>query len=180
MTKFYTSRGDQGETDHLGAGRLSKSHIRIQTVGALDEASAAMGFARAQIPDLAINQLIKSVQTDLYRIMSIVVQEKPDPNRIPDLEVERVNWLEEQIEHYGAQTESPKGFILPGENLPSAAIGLARTIVRRAERDLVTLDREGLLFSETTLSYMNRLSSLCFVLEVLYAQNTSTPKENPS
>jgi len=61
MNKFYTSRGDQGETDHLGTGRLSKSHIRIQTVGALDEASAALGFARAQISDPAIDQLIKTV-----------------------------------------------------------------------------------------------------------------------
>jgi len=179
MNKYYTSRGDQGETDHLGKGRLSKSHIRIQTVGALDEASAALGFARAQISDPAINQLIKTVQTDLYRIMSIVVQEKPNPDRIPDLEADRVVWLEEQIDHFGSQTESPKGFILPGENLPAGAIGLARTIVRRAERDLVALDKEGILFSENALSYMNRLSSLCFVLELFFTQKPPAATENP-
>ena len=145
MSKFYTSRGDQGETDHLGKGRLSKSHIRIQTVGALDEASAALGFARAQISDPAIDQLIKTAQTDLYRIMSIVSLEKPDPDKIPDLEADRVVWLEEQIDHFGSQTESPKGFILPGENLPAGAIGLARAIVRRAERDLVALERRGII-----------------------------------
>lgn len=180
MTKFYTSRGDQGETDHIGAGRLSKSHIRIRTVGALDEVSAALGFARAQISDPAVNQVIKTVQTDLYRIMSIVSLEKPNPDKIPDLETDRVLWLEDQIEHYGSQTESPQGFILPGENLPSAAVGLARTIVRRAERDLVTFDEEGILFSKTALSYLNRLSSLCFVLELLYAQKEPSPEENRS
>lgn len=180
MNKFYTSRGDQGKTDQLGKGRLSKSHIRIQTVGTLDEASAALGFARAQISDPAIDQLIKTVQMDLYRIMSIVIQEKPDPEEIPDLEPDRMAWLEEKIDHYGAITESPRDFILPGENLPSGAIGLARTIVRRAERDLVALDEEGFLFSETALSYLNRLSSLCFVLELFSAQNPPSRTENPS
>lgn len=179
MNKFYTSRGDQGKTDQLGKGRLSKSHIRIQTVGTLDETSAALGFARAQISDPAIDQLIKTVQMDLYRVMSIVIQEKPNSEKIPDLEPGRVAWLEEKIDHYGALTESPNDFILPGENLPSGAIGLARTIVRRAERDLVALDEEGLLFSGTALSYLNRLSSLCFVLELFTAQNPSSSTENP-
>lgn len=180
MSKFYTSRGNQGKTDQIGKGRLSKSHIRIKTVGALDEASAALGFARAQISDPAINQLIKTVQMDLYRIMSIVVQEKPDPNKIPDLGPDRVDWLEENADHYGSRTQSPKGFILPGDNLPSGAIGLARTVVRRAERELVSLDEEGLLYSETALSYLNRLSSLCYILELFYAQNPPSRTENPS
>ena len=180
MNKYYTSRGDQGETDHLGVGRLSKSHIRIQTVGALDEASAGLGFARAHISDPVIGQLIKTIQTDLYRIMSIVAQEKPNPDMIPDLEADRVIWLEEQIDHFGSQTESPKGFILPGENLPSGAIGLARTIVRRAERDLVSLNEEGMLFSATALSYLNRLSSLCFTLELFFNHNPPTGTETPS
>jgi len=180
MSKFYTSRGDQGKTDQIGKGRLSKSHIRIQTVGALDEASAALGFARAQISDPTIDQLIKTIQLDLYRIMSIVVQEKPDPTNIPDLEPDRVAWLEENLAHYGSQTQSPKGFILPGENIPSGAIGLARTIIRRAERELVSLNQEGLLYSETALSYLNRLSSICFVLELFCAQNLPSGTENPS
>jgi len=180
MSKFYTSRGDQGKTDQIGKDRLSKSHIRIQTVGALDEASAALGFARAQISDPAINELIKTIQIDLYRMMSIVVQEKPDPEKIPDLEPGRVAWLENQIDHYGSQTEVTKEFILPGENLPSGAVGLARTIVRRAERDLVSLGEAGMLFSETALSYLNRLSSLCFILELFCAQNPPSGTENPS
>ncbi|HDD62731.1 MAG TPA: cob(I)yrinic acid a,c-diamide adenosyltransferase [Chloroflexi bacterium] len=180
MNKFYTSRGDQGKTDQIGKDRLSKSHIRIQTVGALDEASAALGFARAQISDPAINELIKTIQMDLYRMMSIVVQKEPDLEKIPDLEPGRVAWLEEKIDHYGSLTDSPREFILPGENLPSGAIGMARTIVRRAERDLVSLAEAGMLFSETALSYLNRLSSLCFVLELFCAQNPPSRTENPS
>ena len=180
MNKFYTSRGDQGKTDQIGKDRLSKSHIRIQTVGALDEASAALGFARAQISDPAINQLIKTVQLDLYRIMSIVALEKPDPKKFPDLEPARLAWLENQIDHYGSQTEVTKEFILPGENLPSGAVGLARTIVRRAERNVVSLAEAGMLFSETALPYLNRLSSFCYVLELFCAQNPPFRTENPS
>lgn len=180
MSKFYTSRGDQGQTDQIGKGRLSKTHIRIQTVGSLDEASASLGFARAQIANPEINQLIKEVQLDLYRIMSIVALENPDNSRVPDLEPVRVDWLEEKIDGYGSQTVSPSGFILPGENLPSGAFGLSRTVVRRAERDLVDLEENGLLFSETALPYLNRLSSLCFVLELFFAQNPPNAAENPS
>lgn len=180
MSKFYTSQGDQGKTDQLGKKRISKSHIRIQTVGSLDEASAALGFARAHVPDPAIDQLVRTIQTDLYRIMSIVVLEEPDSVNIPKFDPDRVSWLESEINHYGSQTETPKDFILPGENLPSGAFGLARTVIRRAERDLVALDEEGLLFSGTALSYLNRLSSLIFVIELLYAQHPPSRKENPS
>jgi cob(I)alamin adenosyltransferase len=180
MSKYYTSRGDQGQTDHIGKGRLSKAHIRIQTVGSLDEASAALGFARAHLADPEVDQLIKTTQKDLYQIMSIVALEKSDHEKIPDLKTERIIWLEEQIDDYGSRTDSPKEFILPGENLSSGALGLARTVVRRAERDLVALDEAQLLFSETALSYLNRLSSLCFVLEVFTAQNPLSRKDNPS
>ncbi len=180
MDKFYTSRGDQGQTDHIGKGRISKSHIRIQTLGSLDEASAALGLTRAHFSNSEVNELIKTVQIDLYRIMSIVALENPNPDAIPDLEMERVSWLEDQVDHIGSQTESPKEFILPGENLPAAAAGLARTIVRRAERNLVELAEEGLLFSETALSYLNRLSSLCFVLELYSTQIPPSGTKNPS
>ena len=112
--------------------------------------------------------------------MSIVALENPKPDAIPDLEMERVSWLEDQVDHIGSQTESPKEFILPGENLPAAAAGLARTIVRRAERNLVELAEEGLLFSETALSYLNRLSSLCFVLELYSTQIPPSGTKNPS
>ena len=171
MSKYYTSRGDEGQTDQLGKSRLSKSHQRIRALGAIDEASAALGMARAQINLPEFHQLIKAIQTDLYRIMTQVSLEKADPQKFPDLEPERLEWLEEKISNYEKPLENPKGFILPGENLSSAALGLARTVVRRAERETVALHQEGLLFSRTALPYLNRLSSLCFVLELMTAVN---------
>jgi len=170
MKNYYSARGDDGQTDQLGKGRISKAHLRIQAVGALDEASAALGLARAQAADEGITELVKTLQRDLYQIMSLTALEKPNPAKFPDLDLERISWLEAKIDHYGKDLEAPSGFILPGENLPSAAFGLARTVIRRAERHTVALKEAGLLFSTTTLPYLNRLSSLCFTLELLAAQ----------
>jgi cob(I)alamin adenosyltransferase len=174
MKKFYTSGGDDGTTGLLGEDRVPKHHLRIQAVGTVDEASAALGIARAQVKIPEINQLVKNVQEDLYRIMSLLVLEKPNPEKFPDLKNDRLDWLENKIDLYGGLITPPSGFILPGDTLPSAAFGLARTIVRRAERVVVQLHDQGQVFSEIILPYLNRLSSLCFVLE-LYTTSTPTP-----
>jgi len=107
--------------------------------------------------------------------MTLLVLVKPNPEKFPDLQKSRVLWLEEKIEQYGGVIEPPPGFILPGESVPSAAFGLARTIVRRAERRVIQLYEDGNLESETILPYLNRLSSLCFVLE-LYTSNPHLPQ----
>lgn len=175
MKNFYTSEGDDGTTGLLGEERVPKNHPRVQAVGAVDEASASLGLARAQAADPNLNQLVKNVQEDLYQIMTLLVLVKPNPEKFPDLQKSRVLWLEEKIEQYGGVIEPPPGFILPGESVPSAAFGLARTIVRRAERRVIQLYEDGNLESETILPYLNRLSSLCFVLE-LYTSNPRLPQ----
>ena len=175
MKNFYTSEGDDGTTGLLGEERVPKNHPRVQAVGAVDEASAALGLARAQADNPDLNQLVKNVQEDLYQIMPLLVLVKPDPEKFPDLQQAQVLWLEEKIEKYGSVIEPPTGFILPGETVPSAAFGLARTIVRRAERMVIQLHEEGNLESETILPYLNRLSSLCFVLE-LYTSDPHFPQ----
>ena len=177
MSKYYTSRGDEGHTDQIGKTRLSKSHPKIRALGAIDEASAALGLARAQMDLPEFHQLIKAIQTDLYKIMTQVALEEPDPQKFPDLEDERLAWLEEMISYHGDSLPKPKGFILPGETLASATFGLARTIIRRAERETAALADEGGLFSENTLPYLNRLSSLCYVLELMSAVNQADNQE---
>ena len=174
MKKYYSGLGDQGSTGLLGKNRVPKTHPRIQAVGAVDEASAALGLARALADDPGLDELVKIIQMDLYQIMSLVVLEVPDPEKFPDLLVERVSWLEKLIQEYQEPLPEPKGFILPGGTKSGAAFDLARTIVRRAEREVVDLDQAGLLHSQTALPYLNRLSSLCFVLE-LYCSENHTP-----
>ena len=174
MKKFYTRKGDQGTTGLLGESRVAKSHPRIRAVGALDEASAAMGMARALTEDPELVEIVKTTQMDLYTLMSQIVLESPDQTNFPDLAQERVTWLESTIQHYQESIPDLKGFILPGENPTSAAFSMARTIIRRSERETVALVESGLVSSETVLPYLNRLSSLCFILE-LYTSGGISP-----
>jgi len=175
MKKLYTTRGDDGTTGLLGDRRVPKNDPRIRAVGALDEASAALGLARSLMDDQVVSQVIKTIQLDLYQIMSLVVLEKSDPIKFPDLQPERTSWLEENIAQFEDSVNTPKGFILPGDSLPSAAFGVARTIIRRAEREVVDLNQQGLLLSESILAYLNRLSSLCYTLELYTAQHLPSP-----
>ena len=143
-------------------------------MGALDEASAALGLARSTEGNEVLDELIQEIQRDLYQIMTQVALEEPDPDKFPDLPAERTEWLEENISKFEEGIPDPEGFILPGGNPGSAALSLARTIIRRAEREVVELDQSGMLHSTSALSYLNRLSSLCFVLE-LHAARKITP-----
>lgn len=174
MSTYYTSQGDDGTTMLLGSHRVSKDHPRIRAVGAVDEVSAALGLARAQSGSQKINQLVQTVQRDLYQLMSQLVLESPDAEKFPDLSAQRVTWLEEQIERFGEADSRHHHFILPGDNLASAAFSLARTIIRRAEREVVALKRQGLLPSDRALPYLNRLSSLCYVLELYLVDHQPT------
>jgi cob(I)alamin adenosyltransferase len=179
MTKYYSGTGDKGSTSLLGEKKVPKSHPRIRAVGAIDEASAMLGFARSTLADQTTNELIQTIQMDLYRIMSLIVLENPDPDKFPDLPPERISWLEEMIDKYQKNVQDPEGFILPGDNPGSAALSMARTVIRRAEREVVDLEQNNQLNSGTALPYLNRLSSLCFVLELFTAENIipASPKE---
>ncbi len=170
MSKFDTSSGDQGITGTLGKKRIPKNDPRIRAVGAVDEATESLGFARAMSKNPELNKIVKEIQLDLYQIMSLLVVEKPDPKNFPDLERSRLEWLEEIISRFDNEISMPDGFIIPGESLSSAAFGLARTVVRRAEREVVELMNADLLFSEIALPYLNRLSSFCFILELITSE----------
>ena len=174
MSTYYTSQGDDGTTMLLGKNRVPKDHPRIRAVGAVDEVSAALGLARAQSGSEKIDLLIQAVQRDLYQLMSQLVLESPDPEKFPDLPPGRVTWLEEQIERFGEADSRHHNFILPGDNLASAAFSLSRTVTRRAEREVVALKRQGLLPSDTALPFLNRLSSLCYVLELYLVDHQPT------
>lgn len=177
MTRFYTGLGDDGTTGVLGEGRLPKNHPRIETIGTIDEASAAIGAARAQCRSEGTNQLLQTVQRDLYAVMAEIAATQENVARFRRIGASRVDWLEEQTDRISSTIEFPEGFILPGDTPASGLLALARTIVRRAERRLAQLLHDGDLENIELERYMNRLSSLCFALELLEnrASGVSTP-----
>jgi cob(I)alamin adenosyltransferase len=159
--------GDDGSTGLLGEARLPKYHPRVETLGVLDEASAALGLARALCKHPQTGVLLQDVQRDLYAIMTEVAATPQNVHQFRLLESRRVQWLESQVDAVAASAPAPAEFILPGDSLPGAALALARTIVRRAERRVAGLLDAGEIQNKVLLQYLNRLSSLCFALELL-------------
>jgi cob(I)alamin adenosyltransferase len=164
---FYTSKGDDGTTGLLGEGRVAKYHVRIEAVGTLDESSAALGLARAQCQDPHTKGILLEAQRDLYKLMAEVVATPENVEKFRLIDAARVTWLENQTDEFSKLVEMPKEFILPGDSMAGAALSLARTIIRRAERRVVELFDAEEIKNPDLQRYLNRLSSLCFVLELL-------------
>jgi cob(I)alamin adenosyltransferase len=171
MSPFYTRNGDDGKTGQLGEGRLPKYHPRIEVLGVLDEASAALGLSRALSQAPQSKPILIDVQRDLYAMMSEIATTPENTERFRTLGLPRVQWLESQADSLSALVPLPSEFILPGDSLSGAALALTRTIVRRAERRVVKLLDSGEIQNPIILQYLNRLSSLCFVLELLENQS---------
>ncbi len=161
--RIYTARGDQGATDLLGE-RVGKDDPRIDLLGALDESTSAIGLGRAHAAIDAWREHLIQAQRDLYQVMAelaFIDELRPDAYRLP---AERVTWLEEAIGEVEASVTLPPQFVLPGDTVPGAALDVARTVVRRAERLAVTLDRAGQMPNPEILRYLNRLSTLLFIV----------------
>jgi len=149
---------------------VAKYHARIEAVGTLDESTAALGLARAQCADPHSGAILLHAQRDLYRLMAEVAATPENAEQFRFIDSARIAWLEEQTDALSKLVEMPKEFILPGDSVAGAALSLARTIIRRAERRVVELFDAGEITNPDLQRYLNRLSSLCFVLELLENQ----------
>jgi cob(I)alamin adenosyltransferase len=172
---FYTAKGDDGTTGLLGEGRVPKYHVRMEAIGTLDEATAALGLARSQCANPRSGPILLEAQRDLYKLMAEVAATPDNAGTFHFIDAERVGWLESETDMLSREVEMPKEFILPGDSLAGAALSLARTIVRRAERRVVELFDLGEITNPDLQRYLNRLSSLCFVLELFENQTAGRP-----
>lgn len=161
--KIYTARGDQGQTDLLGE-RVSKGDPRIDLLGELDESTSSIGFARSLATWGNGAELLLTVQRDLYQVMAELAF---TPETLPEKFVfqgERVDWLESSIAAVQESVDLPREFVVPGESTPGAALDVSRTVVRRTERAAVALAEEGTPINAEIIRYLNRLSSLLFII----------------
>ena len=162
--KIYTKTGDTGETGLYGGTRVPKDAMRVEACGTVDELNACIGFVRLQIQDLEVNAILHRIQNELFDIgadlATLDTHPKAESLRIsPTLTIE----LEKEIDRFHDQLPPLKNFILPGGSTGGAAIHLARTVCRRAERCVVSLTKAEAMNPEV-LMYLNRLSDLLFVL----------------
>lgn len=167
---FFSGKGDDGTTGWLGEGRLPKYDLRIETLGAVDESTAALGLARSLMGDTPEGRLVLQVQRNLYHLMAELAAAPENAEKFRKIEDETVKELEEHIERLEKEVRSPGEFIVSGDSQAGAAMALSRTIVRRAERRVVELYDRGMITNPYLSAYLNRLSSLCFVLELVLTQ----------
>ena len=172
---FYTRTGDDGTTGLLGEGRVSKRHPRIEALGALDESTATLGWARAQARDPRCGPLLLEAQRDLYKLMAEVAATPEQADQFHFIDAARIAWIESQIDALTATVTMPREFILSGDTAAGAALSLARAVIRRAERRVVELFDAHELANLELQRYLNRLSSLCFVLELV--ENAAAGKD---
>ena len=165
MAKVTTGSGDTGYTGLLGEQRVPKYDARPDTFGTVDEATSALGLARAMTRDQKVKEIIYKIQQELYLMMGELAT--PPENyekmglRITPEHVQRLEQTEEALKQ---EVEIPNKFIIPGDTPDGAALDLARTIIRRAERMAVKLLHEKVIENSEVVRYLNRLSDLIFIL----------------
>ncbi|HSR33887.1 MAG TPA: cob(I)yrinic acid a,c-diamide adenosyltransferase [Anaerolineae bacterium] len=167
-SQFYTRRGDDGYTGLLGPERVPKYDPRPEAYGTVDEVQAVLGLVRATDCASRTGEILLAIQRDLYKLMAELAS-AGDNAAGPfagSVTAAYVDQLENWIAEFEAEIEMPREFVIPGDSQPGAALHLARTVTRRAERLAVRLAHEGILGNELVVRYLNRLSSLLFVLAV--------------
>lgn len=178
--RIYTKTGDDGTTGLLYGGRISKADHAAEAYGSVDEAVAALGLARALAGSSQISSLLLQLQRELFVVgadLATNPQErhklKPGTSMVTEGMVEE---LERRIDRAVEEHPLPTEFIVPGANPVSAALDMARTAVRRAERRTVEFKDAGKTVSPDALRYLNRFSDLLFVL----ARGEASGPEEPS
>ncbi|OGY83726.1 MAG: ATP:cob(I)alamin adenosyltransferase [Candidatus Kerfeldbacteria bacterium RIFCSPHIGHO2_12_FULL_48_17] len=163
MTKIYTKTGDQGETGLFGNQRVRKNHPRLVAYGEVDELNSFIGFLISRINDDGINKKLMAVQENLFIIGAELATPKDSPLHTPHIQPHHVQTLEQEIDAWQHDLPPLAHFILPGGDRSAAVAHICRTICRRAERSIISVDQQEEIDPEI-LKYMNRLSDWFFIL----------------
>lgn len=164
VPRIYTKTGDKGETSLFGGGRVGKDDDRVDAYGEVDELNAVLGLARAEgLGDL--DPLAQTLQDQLFTVGSVLATPRGTKaaQAIPQVQAEWITAMERAIDGFDEVLPPLTSFILPGGSKAAAALHLARTVCRRAERRVVPLLRAGQIGPEV-VTYLNRLSDLLFTL----------------
>ena len=170
LNKIYTRTGDDGTTALADGSRRVKYDLRIESYGAVDEANAAIGLARLHTKGITLDDILARLQNDLFDLGADLATPNTEENKNSSFQAlrilpEQVTRIEQEIDLLNADLTPLTSFVLPGGEPAAAFLHLARTIMRRAERNLIRLsdERDADKINEVTKSYINRASDLLFV-----------------
>jgi len=164
--KIYTKTGDKGETGLFGGERVSKDSLRISAYGTIDELNSFLGYTITEVKDASVKDTLVKIQNYLFTIGSDLATPETEKNarlniqRTPESFYEEI---EKMIDHYDAQLDELKNFILPGGSKSASLLHICRTVCRRAEREVVAL-KKSMTIGDNIVIFLNRLSDLFFVL----------------
>ncbi|HSE98617.1 MAG TPA: cob(I)yrinic acid a,c-diamide adenosyltransferase [Blastocatellia bacterium] len=161
ISKVYTRTGDGGETSLVGGARVSKSSLRVEAYGEVDELNSALGLSRSLLADAEVDDVIGSIQNDLFTLGADLAS--PPGVEVPRITDRFIKTLEEYSDRFLSELEPLREFILPGGSQAGASLHLARAVARRAERRVVALSQTEEVNLETII-YLNRLSDLLFIV----------------
>jgi cob(I)alamin adenosyltransferase len=175
ITKVYTRTGDGGETGLVDGSRVSKGSLRVEAYGEIDELNSWLGLVRGQLQDAELDAVLGIIQNDLFIVGADLAS--PLSVSLPRIEQSFIDALEEWADSYLEELPPLKEFILPGGAPAGALLHLARTVARRAERQIVRLAAIEEI-NPLTIGYVNRLSDLLFVLARLVNQRAAIPEQS--
>lgn len=164
--KIYTKTGDKGKTSLIGGTKVSKSHLRIETYGTVDELNSWLGLVNDYMTEDSVKVFIKEIQDRLFTIGSSLATD-PDKDtkmKIPDLHAADVKLLEDKMDEMDTVLPEMKFFVLPGGHVAVSHCHIARCVCRRAERLCVEMQEQDTFVEPLVLQYINRLSDYLFVL----------------
>jgi cob(I)alamin adenosyltransferase len=174
--RVTTRTGDDGYTGLLGDARVPKWDPRMEALGAIDEATSALGLARAQATEPEVREVILALQRDLYLLMGELATPPENYEQVGlRITADHLATIDGQLEAFKARVQIGNQFIIPGATVAGAALDLARTIVRRGERAVARLLHEGTIGNRDTLRFLNRASDLLFVLARFEEHGQSDP-----
>jgi cob(I)alamin adenosyltransferase len=164
VTRLYTGKGDDGTTGLLYGGRVPKDSVHPRAVGAVDEAQATIGVARSLCDEGGdLDRALTQACRDLWVLMAELATRPENHGKLTDgqsrVSAEMVRGIEALVDELGTRFDAPAAFTVPGQTPLAAQLDLARTVVRRAERDAVAAAAPG----SHAVAYLNRLSSLLWV-----------------
>src|ERR1700752_3841648 len=164
--KIYTKTGDEGNTSLIGGTKVSKSNLRIEAYGTVDELNSFVGLVNDHLQDVHVASILKEIQDRLFTIGSSLAcdSEKEPKLKIPDLKESDISSLEKEIDRMNEVLPPMKSFILPGGHVAVSTTHVTRCVCRRAERICVNMQVHEMEIEPLVIKYLNRLSDYLFML----------------
>jgi cob(I)alamin adenosyltransferase len=163
LARIYTRTGDKGETGLVDGSRVPKDSLRVEAYGDIDELNSVLGLARAFLKDRELDSLLEELQKELFIAGADLASITQSEREAPRITREKVITMEKTIDRLQEDLPPLKAFILPSGGQAGAILHLARTVCRRAERNIVKLSKTEKI-NDQMIPYINRLSDLLFIV----------------